>query len=134
MQPIATTPALRTLRLLLVDDDALLLNTLHDVLRSEGHSIVPAVGGQAGIDAFRLACSRNETFDAVITDLGMPYIDGRKVATAVKSLSATTPVILLTGWGQRFIVANETPAHVDKVLSKPPRLSDLRTSLMELTA
>ncbi len=52
-----------------------------------------------GINAFTSACERNEPFDLVITDLGMPHIDGRKVAAAVKSLSPDTPVILLTGWG-----------------------------------
>ncbi len=70
----------------------------------------------------------------MITDLGMPYVDGRKVADAIKSLSPVTPVILLTGWGQRFIAARETPAHVDKVLAKPPKLSELRAAFMELTA
>jgi CheY-like chemotaxis protein len=34
------------------------------------------------------------------TDLGMPYVDGRQVAAAVKAASAATPVILLTGWGR----------------------------------
>jgi CheY-like chemotaxis protein len=34
----------------------------------------------------------------VLTDLGMPYVDGRRVASAVKADSPSTPVILLTGW------------------------------------
>jgi FixJ family two-component response regulator len=41
----------------------------------------------------------------VIADLGLPYVDGRKVDATIKALSAATPVILLTGWGQRFIAA-----------------------------
>ena len=73
-----------------------------------------------------------ERFDVVVTDLGMPHVDGRKVASAIKSISSTTPVILLTGWGQRLIAANDTPAHVDKVLSKPPRLAELRLAFGEL--
>jgi len=68
----------------------------------------------------------------VITDLGMPHVDGRKVASSVKAISATTPVILLTGWGQRLIEANESHAHVDRVLAKPPRLHQLRAALAEL--
>jgi hypothetical protein len=47
-------------------------------------------------------------------------------------MSMTTPVILLTGWGQRLIAANEVPDHVDRVLSKPPRLHELRAALVEL--
>jgi hypothetical protein len=39
---------------------------------------------------------------------------------------------MLTGWGQRFVTPSEMPPHVDKVLSKPPRLGDLRNALLEL--
>jgi hypothetical protein len=42
-------------------------------------------------------------------------------------------VILLTGWGRRLIAENDVPACVDRVLSKPPRLIELRTALAELT-
>jgi hypothetical protein len=42
-------------------------------------------------------------------------------------------VILLTGWGQRLIADNDIPPHVDRVLSKPPKLRELRLALAELT-
>jgi ActR/RegA family two-component response regulator len=42
-------------------------------------------------------------------------------------------VILLTGWGHRLLAENDIPLHVDRILSKPPRLSDLRVALMQLT-
>ena len=67
--------------------------------------------------------------DIVITDLGMPHVDGRKVATSIKTQSTNTPVIMLTGWGQRMMAANEIPPHVDKVLAKPPRLHELRARI-----
>ncbi len=96
-------------------------------------SITATHGGQAGIDAFAAAQQRGERFDIVITDLGMPHVDGRKVACCDQSACPpTTPVILLTGWGQRLIAANDIPPHVDKVLSKPPRLQELRAALAEL--
>ena len=119
------------LRILIVDDDPLLIKSLRDTLESDGHLIVTANGGQAGIDAFRAALSRKERFDVVITDLGMPYVDGRKVASAVKGDSPSTPVILLTGWGQRLIAEGDVPPHVDKVLNKPPKLRELREALAE---
>jgi len=122
----------RRLRILLVDDDPMLIKSLQDTLQEDGHVITATHGGQAGIDAFAAARQRGEGLDIVITDLGMPYVDGRKVASAVKMICATTPVILLTGWGQRLIAANDTPPHVDKVLSKPPRLHELRAALVEL--
>jgi PAS domain S-box-containing protein len=117
------------LRLLVVDDDPLLLQALRDILEAGGHSVITANGGQAGIDAFQAALQRNEPFAAVFTDLGMPYIDGRAVAAAVKTKSATTPVILLTGWGKRLASEGEIPPHVDCVLSKPPKPLELREAL-----
>jgi signal transduction histidine kinase/ActR/RegA family two-component response regulator len=124
----------RRLRILLVDDDPLLIKSLQDTLQEDGHVITATPGGQAGIDAFAAAHQRGEGFDVVITDLGMPNVDGRKVASAVKATASTTPVILLTGWGQRMIAESDTPPCVDKVLSKPPRLQDLRAALAELVA
>jgi CheY-like chemotaxis protein/anti-sigma regulatory factor (Ser/Thr protein kinase) len=117
------------LRLLVVDDDSMLLKSLHDTLESDGHVIVTANGGQMGIDAFRAARERGEPFAAVITDLGMPTVDGRKVASAIKAMSPSTPVILLTGWGQRLVAEGDVPPHVDYVLSKPPKLSQLHDAL-----
>ena len=120
------------LRLLVVDDDPLLLKSLTDVLASDAHLVTPAAGGQAGITLFREAVEKNQRFDLVITDLGMPYVDGRQVAMSVKAASPSTPVVLLTGWGRGLDDA-ETVAHVDRVLSKPPKLAELRRTLAELT-
>ncbi|HKX43621.1 MAG TPA: ATP-binding protein, partial [Burkholderiaceae bacterium] len=139
LQPAAAEPApsdapTRRLRVLVVDDDPLMLKSLCDTLELDGHIVVTASGGQAGIDAFRAAHRQDGGFDAVITDLGMPYVDGRHVATAVKASAETVPVILLTGWGQRLLADGEIPAHVDQVLSKPPKLREVRAALAQLTA
>ena len=118
------------LRILVVDDDPLLLKSLYDTLTADGHTIVTANGGQQGIEAFAAALASREKFDVVLTDLGMPYLDGRQVASFVKGVSPCTPVILLTGWGQRPLADNEAPQHVDRILSKPPRLQELREALI----
>ncbi|TLZ23698.1 MAG: PAS domain S-box protein [Gammaproteobacteria bacterium] len=131
-QPAPRVRAPRRLRILLVDDDPLLLKSLQDVLESDGHSVLAVDGGQRGIDEFSAARKRAEGFEAVITDLGMPNVDGRTVAAAVKSAAPDTPVVLLTGWGQRMRGEGELPDHVDRVLSKPPRLPELRAALEEL--
>jgi signal transduction histidine kinase/CheY-like chemotaxis protein len=119
------------LRILLIDDDPLLLKSLRDILKADGHVVVVANGGASGIDAFRAAKARGETFAAVITDLGMPNVDGRKVANAVKDAAPATPVIMLTGWGKRLMSEDDIPPHVDRVLSKPPKLRELREALAQ---
>jgi PAS domain S-box-containing protein len=122
------------LRILVIDDDPLLLKSLRDVLESDGHVVTAANGGQPGIDTFRASHRESEPFAVVITDLGMPYIDGRQVANTVKATAPLTPVILLTGWGQRLVDDGDVPSHVDYVLNKPPKLSELRRALYELTS
>ncbi|HEV8311498.1 MAG TPA: PAS domain S-box protein, partial [Burkholderiaceae bacterium] len=119
----------KRLRLLVVDDDPLLLKSLRDTLETDAHIVTTANDGRGGIEAFRAAQARGEVFSAVITDLGMPYVDGRRVAAAIKEASPSTPVILLTGWGQRLLSEEEVPQHVDRVLSKPPKLRELRETL-----
>lgn len=122
----------RPLRLLLVDDDPAVLNSTAVILKLDGHAITEAGGGQAGIDALRAAHETNEPFDAVITDLGMPYVDGNQVALAVKDIFPATPVVLLTGWGRRMTTGDEAPAHVDYVLPKPLDLDELRDVFAQL--
>jgi len=120
------------LRILVVDDDPMLLKSLRDALEMDGHSVVTTSGGREGIDAFRQAHASPEPFGVVITDLGMPYVNGREVSAAIKGMAPTTPIILLTGWGQRLVAEGDVPPHVDRILNKPPRLRDIRETLFQL--
>jgi CheY-like chemotaxis protein len=124
---------LRTLRILVIDDDPIILKSLADMFERDGHFVEVADGGQRGIEAFRAAKTRSAPFSVVITDLGMPYVDGKAVALAIKSICPQTPVVLLTGWGHRILVENDAPPNVDRVLGKPPKLVILRSVLAELT-
>lgn len=103
------------------------------MLEKDGHAIVTAEGGEAGIESFRQSRNGEKPFDLVITDLGMPNVDGRQVAAAVKAVEPHRPVILMTGWGHRLRAEDETPEFVDRVLGKPPKLQDLRDALAELS-
>ena len=122
----------RHLRILVVDDDPMLIKSMRDALEGDGHQVVTADGGQAGIDLFLAAQRAGKPFAAVITDLGMPRVDGRKVASAVKAASPNTPVVLLTGWGQRLMEEKDIPPQVDSLVGKPPRLHELREVLLKL--
>ncbi len=132
-KPAALRPN-RPLNLLVIDDDPLVSQSLLHVLNHQGHTVTTADGGQAGIDAFTAANKQARPFDVVMTDLGMPYVDGRAVAAAIKSMSPRTPILLLTGWGQRLSTEQTVPEHVDRLLSKPPKLAELSAALAEMTA
>jgi PAS domain S-box-containing protein len=125
---VTTVPPLRVL---IVDDDPLVLESLRETLTADGHGVTTADGGQAGIDTFLAARAQGNPFPVVITDLGMPYVDGRRVSSAIKTAAPQTIVLLLTGWGQRLVAEGDIPPHVDHVLSKPPRLRALREALAQ---
>ncbi|HTR41811.1 MAG TPA: ATP-binding protein [Pseudomonadales bacterium] len=120
------------LHILCIDDEPALRALVHDILENDGHKIEMADGGQAGIKAFEAATQRKDPFDVVITDLGMPMVDGHAVARAVKGQSSRTPVIMLTGWGAFFKGDGDVPTEVDGILSKPPRLREIRSMLRKV--
>ena len=126
----AMTPA--PLRILCIDDEPLLRELLKELLQRDGHRVEVADGGQAGVEAFQAANRCGQPFDVVITDLGMPYLDGRQVAKELKRESPDTPIILLTGWGTLMKEDGELPAQVDGMLTKPPRARELREMLYRL--
>jgi CheY-like chemotaxis protein len=98
-------------RILVVDDEADVREVLADVLLAQGHSVTLAGGGQEA-----LACLERDLFDLVITDLGMPDVNGWDVARAVKNGRQGLPVLLLTGWSD---AVESGVGRVDAVIKKP---------------
>ena len=125
--PAAPQPG--TLRVLLVDDDPMVLLSLVNMVELDGHHVDTAASGPIGVEAFERALERGQGYDAVITDLGMPHMNGREVARVVKQASPATRVILLTGWGTGAASPGEGAGQVDHILAKPPRLAQLRRAL-----
>jgi PAS domain S-box-containing protein len=130
-EPVAPPPPLR---ILCIDDEPLLRQALQETLEREGHTVTLADGGKSGLAAFHAAQEGGSPFDVVITDLGMPYVDGREVARTVKAASPSTPVILLTGWGVSLDAERDIPDAVDLVLGKPPMLDALNRALARVAA
>jgi CheY-like chemotaxis protein len=126
--------ALPPLRILCIDDEPSILDVLRMVLRSGGHQVETADDGQLGLEKFRAARVRNEPFDVVLTDLGMPHLDGQQVARTIKQESFKTPVIMLTGWGGIMQAEGTHPRDVDIVLAKPPQVSELIGAIQKVTA
>ncbi len=103
----------RASRVLLVDDDRRLLVVLSDMIRAGGHQVTTAANGEEALSLFD-----PDQHDVVITDLGMPKVNGWQVAEHVKTLAPATRVFLLTGWGEG-VTATESSKYVDQVLAKP---------------
>jgi signal transduction histidine kinase/ActR/RegA family two-component response regulator/HAMP domain-containing protein len=119
------------MQILCIDDESSLRELLKEILERDGHKVVLSDSGQSGLDEFRIATERHRPFDLVITDLGMPYLDGRQVAKTIKLESPTTPVIMLTGWGAFIKEEDGDQEEADVILSKPPRSRELRETLQK---
>ncbi len=118
-----------TYHVLLIDDDSKVLNALRDGLTACGHRVQVANSGSAGVELFSKAMNDGTPFDAVITDLGMPGMDGRQVAEALKNINKECPVTLLTGWGKQLDAQTTVIPHIDAVLAKPPKISEIQALL-----
>ena len=123
-QPIAANRD-RRLRILCVDDDSRVLKSLEGMLGQLGHDVTTT---NSGADAIA-RCGAGQ-FDVLVTDLGMPGVDGREVARTVKSISPQTRVLLLTGWADRLMVEGDFPVGVDQLLGKPITKVQLRQALI----
>jgi signal transduction histidine kinase/ActR/RegA family two-component response regulator len=122
------------LNILFVDDEPLLRQLVRDMLETDGHVVTAADAGRPAFEEFCKARTEGKPFDVVITDLGMPHLDGRRLSELLKKESPTTPIIMLTGWGTLMRSENEPPLAVDCVLSKPPRIHELRQGLRAVIA
>jgi signal transduction histidine kinase/ActR/RegA family two-component response regulator len=132
------TPAIsagmsRRLKILCIDDEPTILEVLRVILSSVGHEVETASDGETGVEKFRVATMFNHPFDVVVTDLGMPGMDGQQTAKTIKGESAETPVVMLTGWGSIMQAEGRRPENVDAVLSKPPQVKELIEALRSVT-
>jgi len=113
------------LRVLVVDDDAVVLAALQEAVQTLGYQ---AAGAPNGAAALQMVAAQQ--FDLVITDLGMPGMSGWQVAEEVKRLSPGTQVIILTGWGDTV----ENSRYVEETLTKPVELRTLQEVLARVQA
>ncbi len=107
-------------RLLVVDDEDLLRNSLLKLLTMEGYSVLSASDGNEA-----LGLIKENKFQLVITDLKMPGMSGMELIEEVRKLSPDTKVIILTAHGEwnTYLEAMEKGAF--EYLNKPVNKDDL---------
>jgi CheY-like chemotaxis protein len=109
----ALTPE-QSVRIVLVDDSPRLLTVVSDMLRAAGHTVTTSTSGEEALALFDPSMH-----DVVITDLGMPRMNGWEIAERVKQRSSSTAVFILTGWGERSRA--RVRRFVDRVIASQSR-------------
>lgn len=115
--------------MLVIDDQAIVLRSMKNLLEIDGHHVSLAESGSIGVELFELALVQGAPFEVVLTDFGMPGMDGGEVARRVKQVHPGTWVVLLSGGGPLVDARDDWRASIDHVLGKPPRLAQLRVAL-----
>jgi PAS domain S-box-containing protein len=117
------------LTLLLVDDEPQMLRTTKMMLEIEGHKVVAVGGGRGALEAIE-----KDAFDAVLTDLGMPEINGLQLAETLRARGHMQPVLLITGWGLELESDRVLAVGVTDILPKPFDGEKLRAKLAAITS
>ncbi len=116
------------LRILVIDDELQVRATLAEMLEEQGHAVTQAPGGREGLSYLD---ANPELVDVVISDLGMPDMNGWDVARAIQSRWPRLPVGLITGWGETEITREER-GRVSFVITKPFDKAVLRETMSEI--
>lgn len=117
------------MKLLLVEDDTLLADTLTDVLRLEGHRVM-AIGN--GDQARQLLGVPGHDQDLVLLDINLPGCNGLEVLAALREHDTETPVLILTARGAIEDRVRGLDLGADDYLAKPFALNELEARVRAL--
>jgi CheY-like chemotaxis protein len=113
------------------DDDEDIRTLMASSFRRAGFDVAEASDGEELLESFATNMPRRVL---VVSDIGMPNMDGIAAAEAVRRTSATTPVVLVTAFGDERTLRGARDAGADRVLLKPLDLSLLVRTALELMA
>ena len=110
-------------RVLLVDDEDLILQTIASALDALGLEVVTAKDGIEAVEAFRTA---DPPLDMVLMDLTMPRMDGREAFQVMHDLKPSVPVVLSSGFTERDSLQTLSGAGPAGFIQKPYQIKELR--------
>jgi PAS domain S-box-containing protein len=135
---LPTDPALRgtrpqprmdgSLHVLILDDEPALADILARMLRLDNHTATVVHEGAAALERLEM-----ETFDLVISDMGMPGMDGWEFARQVRSRHPKTVLIVASGWGSQITAEEMQEYGIRGVVPKPYRRADLQKAIADLS-
>ncbi|MDD4638348.1 MAG: response regulator, partial [Bacteroidales bacterium] len=82
------------MKLLIIDDEKSIRNTLKEILEFEGHQVFLASDGAEG-----LAIATENNFDVIFSDIKMPNMDGMELLEKLDEANIDAPVIMISGHG-----------------------------------
>jgi FixJ family two-component response regulator len=111
---------LRPRLIAVVEDDQSVLEALEGLLVSEGYEVLPYTSGEAFLGA-----NRHQDITCLITDIGLPGVNGIELLRRLRSLGADLPAIIITARHDKALLEAASKAGARQVLLKPLNGDDL---------
>lgn len=119
-----------TRRILVAEDNRLIIDTLVFKLQKEGYEVVKAIDGKECLEYLR-----KESFDLLITDLFMPFFSGHEIISEVRSeMKTDLPILVLSAAGAEDTVLKAFELGADDYMIKPFSLGELSIRVRKLLA
>src|SRR5688572_1123567 len=103
-------------RLLIVDDDAALLQALPEALRLRMGDVLVETAHSATVALDRIT---NEDYDAIVTDIKMPGMDGLALLAEIRTRRPDTPTLMITGHGENELIVGALRGGASDFIQKP---------------
>jgi len=111
-------------KILIIDDEKSIRNTLKEILEYEGYIVEEAADGQIGLEKIE-----NEEYEAILCDIKMPKMDGLEVLTKAREVDGDVPFIMISGNATIDTAVEATKKGAYDFISKPPDLNRLLITL-----
>ena len=111
-------------KILIVDDEEIIVRLLSMSLRSDGYETLSAYNGEQGLEVFK-----SESPDIVVTDIKMPGMDGLELLKKIKQIDAEKEVIIVTGHGDIDSTITALQYGASDFINKPVRDESLAIAL-----
>jgi CheY-like chemotaxis protein len=110
-------------RILIVDDQPMVADSLKLVLKHDGYEVHIAKNGPEALELYA-----PNKFDLIFVDFEMPGMKGTELAATIKARDPGQPIILVTAYSDLALHIDPAP-QVDLIIGKPWSMEDLRTAI-----
>ncbi len=115
--------------ILLVDDDELVIEFMHEVLEGLEYKVFAARNGGEGLEFYK---KKADEIAVIITDVVMPVMGGVDMFREIRKINSTVPVVFITGYDEGNVILNDSENENSIVLSKPVHIEELSRVIQEM--
>jgi CheY-like chemotaxis protein len=115
-----------TERVLLVDDEISMINSVKSMLKYLGYEVVDRTSSVEALEAFR---EHPDDFDIIVTDMTMPNMTGKELAREVLKIRPNTPVVLCTGFSDQINDETAKSMGIKDFVIKPLVMKDMAITI-----